>query len=568
MGNVLGQQNKEGQSGDGLVVGGASYAIASDWGTAGGTGFTLTHVQIVKMGWGDSFNTYRTSKDQPLPVQFYSANSSGTTGALVDDNFGLKVTGDVRINSTLEIAGGKIDGNKKPVVGGIIQLVGATFGKSGPTAYGPGHTRDYHFNPIKVTGAIQGFTAAYPIGITYGGGQPGKGPGEGLIRRIYGGPIGYTGYTGINLQTKPGAGQNSSILDRDIDYIAIQGLSGAFGVGVTASRPEGLLIRRLSFPYNNTGAGEHAATPDGDRVGIVGIKGATAVEVTGGVRIVHSPAGGSMEIRNLSSGRDNVAVWGADGGTAAHVKLFHSDGTPIGISGSALKVAIDNGTFTGNVTLSTNVYVRNATGGVLKVQGSTGAEIVVKGPLSGGALEVASPSGLNIRNLTSADTVGLAGGAAEDLGQIQSDVSIGTGRLGNIQTNSENLINKVTSLNSDVNKMVVDGTEESNVDSEEIAFNTHIHRVYQPDVLISLSKVIGSNATQLNNNTVIYNGVYVSADSGNTEDILVGNTALKQNSRGGYQLAAGESVFLQVSNLNRIYVRSVGGNQTVRCIGS
>ena len=557
-----------GQTGDGIVVGGASYAVASDWGSAGGTGFTLTHTQIVKVAWGDNYNTYRTSKDQPLPVQFYSANSSGTTGALVDDNFGLKVTGDVRINSTLEIAGGKIDGNLKPVVGGIIQLVGATFGKSGPTAYGPGHTRDYHFNPIKVTGAIQGFTAAYPIGITYGGGQPGRGPGAGLIRRMYGGPIGYTGYTGINLQTKPGAGQNSTILDRDIDYIAVQGMSGAFGVGITASRPEGLLTRRLSFPYNQTPSAEDSTTPQGDRVGIVGIKGATAVEVTGGVRIVHSPAGGSMEIRSLSSGRDNVAVWGADGSTAAHVKIFHSDGTPIGISGGALKVAIDNGTFTGTVTLSTNVHVHNATGGVgIKVRGITGDEVVVKGPLQGGAIEVASPSGLNIRNLTSADTVGLAGGASEDLGQIQSDVSIGTGRLGNIQTNSENIINRVTELNSDVNKMVADGTEPSHVDSAEIAFNTHIHRVYQPNELISLSKVIGSVATTLNNNTVVYNGVYVSADSGNKEDILVGNQGLTNNSA-GYLLAPGESVFLQISNLNRIYVRSVGGNQTVRCIGS
>jgi len=557
-----------GQTGDGIVVGGKTYAIASDWGSAGGTGFTLTHVQVVKLGWGDNYNTYRTTTDKPLPVQFYSSNNSGSTGAIVDNNYGLKVTGDVRINSSLEIAGGQIDGNLKNVVSGILQVVGPTFGKSGPTGYAVGHTRDYHFNPIKITGAVQGFTAAYPIGVTYGGGQPGRGPGEGLIRRLYGGPVGYTGYTGINLQTKPGAGQNSSILARDIDYVAVQGMSGGFGVGITASRSDGLLTRRLSFPYNQTPTAEDSKTPDGDRVGIVGIKGATAVEVTGGVRLVHAPAGGSMEIRNLSAGRDNVAVWGADGGTAAHVKLFHSDGTPIGISAGALKVAIDNGTFTGNVTLSTNVYARNATGGVLKVQGKTGAEVVVKGPLSGGALEVASPSGLNIRSLTSSDTVGLAGGAAEDLGQIQTDVSTGSGRLGNIQTNTENLINKVTELNYDVNKMTGTGTEESNVDSEQIAFNTHIHRVYQPTELISLSKPVGSNTVQLDTNTVIYNGVYVSADSANTEDIMVGNQSLVSNNSAGYVLAPGETVFLQVANMNRIYVRSASGTQTVRCIGS
>ena len=557
-----------GQTGDGIVVGGKTYAIASDWGSAGGTGFTLTHVQVVKLGWGDNYNTYRTTKDNPLPVQFFSSSNSGSTGAIVDDNYGLKVTGDVRINSSLEIAGGQIDGNLKNVVSGILQVVGPTFGKSGPTGYAVGHTRDYHFNPIKITGAVQGFTAAYPIGITYGGGQPGRGPGAGLIRRMYGGPVGYTGYTGINLQTKPGAGQNSTILDRDIDYIAVQGMSGAFGVGITASRPEGLLTRRLSFPYNQTPTAEDSTTPDGDRVGIVGIKGATAVEVTGGIRVGHVPAGGSFEIRNLSAGRDNVAVWGADGGTAAHVKLFHSDGTPIGISGGALKVAIDNGRFTGNVTLSTNVYVSNATGGVLKVQGSTGAEIVVKGPLAGGAVEVASPSGLNIRSLTSSDTVGLAGGAAEDLGKIQTDVSSGTGRLRNIQTNTERIIDQVVEIGNSVDNFENSGTETSNVDSEKVAHNTHIHRIYQPEELLSLSKVVGSKAIQLQTNTTVYNGVYVSADPANTEDVLVGNQSLPNRGSGGYVLSPGESIFLQVANLNRIYVRSVGGNQTVRCIGS
>ena len=68
-------------------------------------------------------------------------------------------------------------------------------------------------------------------------------------------------------------------------------MSGGFGVGVTASRSSGLLTRRLSFPYNQTPTAEDSKTPDGDRVGIVGIKGATAVEVTGGVRVGHVPCG-------------------------------------------------------------------------------------------------------------------------------------------------------------------------------------------------------------------------------------------------------------------------------------
>ena len=549
-----------GQTGDGVIIGGSTYAISTDWGSAGGTGFTLTHAQIVKVAWGDNYNTYRTTKLKPLPVQLFDG-SQGTTGALIDgDNNALKITGGVNINQALKIHGGQLDGWNHPVVGGIVQFVGPTFGKSGPTAYGPGHTRDYHFNPIKVTGSIQGYSAAYPVSITYGGGQPGKGLGEGLIRRLYGGPIGYTGYTGINLQTKPGAGQNSSILDRDIDYIGVQGISGGFPVGVTSSFNSGFNMRNLRY--------------DRDSVGVQGVTGGRAIEVTGGIRLSHMPAGGSLEIRNLIANRDSVAVWGADGTTGAHVKLFDSAGNPLGVSGNgALKVAIDNGVFTGNVTLSTNVYVRNATGaGVgLAIKGVTANEVVVKGPLSGGALEVASPSGLNIRSLTSSDVVGLGGAASENLGNIKTDTSTASGRLGGIQTTTERIKDAVSELNTHVDTFEDKGTmsiSNQTIPNNGIMFNTAVHRVYQPNELISTSIVVGSGANQIHSNTVVYNGVYVSADAGNTDNIMVGNQTMRRNSASGYILTPGESVFLQVSNLNKIYVRSISGNQTVRCIGS
>lgn len=539
--SVFGQQNKIGQTGDGIVIGGASYAIATDWGSAGGTGFTLTHAQIVKVAWGDNYNTYRTTKLNPLPVQLFDG-AQGTTGALIDgDNNALKITGGVNINQSIKIHGGQLDGNLKPVVSGIMQLVGPTFGKSGPTAYGPGHIIESQFNPIKVTGAVQGFSGGHPMSVTFGGGN---------IRRFYGGPIGYSGWTGYNLNTS-----NDVDLVRDIDYVAIQGLSGAFPVGITSGTLTGFNIRNLRY--------------DRDAIGIHGVTGARAIEVTGGIRVGHIPAGGgSFEIRNLSSGRDNVAVWGADGSTGAHVKLFHSDGTPIGISGGALKVAIDNGTFTGNVTLSTNVYVRNATGGAISVRGVTSEHVTVIGPLSGGALEVASPSGLNIRSLTNSDVVGLGGQASENLGNIKDDIGVVKGRVGSIQTNTDSIVNAINETNTAVDTFNDKGTSTSNVDSDKIVFHTTVHRIYQPEELISMNKIIGTNATQIHNNTTVYNGVYVSSDADNTANIIVGSQSLVQNGNAGYILTPGESVFLQISNVNRIYARSMSDTQTVRCIGS
>ena len=148
---AISTQNISGQTGDAIVVGGATYAIATDWGSGGGTGFTATHVQIVKVGWGDNYNTYRATKLDPLPVQIFDGVQGGT-GALIDGaSSSLKVTGSFKLTDKIEVRGSQLDGYKRPSVTSIIQIVGATFGKSGPTGYGPGHLTESDFAPIRVT---------------------------------------------------------------------------------------------------------------------------------------------------------------------------------------------------------------------------------------------------------------------------------------------------------------------------------------------------------------------------------------------------------------------------------
>lgn len=552
------------QTGDSVVIGGETYALATDWGSGGGTGFTATHVQIVKTSWGDNYNTFRTSKVKPLPVQIFDG-VQGTTGALIDGSSNaLKITGGVNINQSLEIAGGQVNGQQKPMVSGIIQIVGPTFGKSGPTAYAPGLINSSNFAPVKVTGAIAGYSGAVEVGMTFGGGQPGRGPGEGLIRRLYGGPLAYTGATGYILTTH-GAGTNSTVLDRDIDTIAIQGMHHGTPVGITGTTG-GLNTRQLEFPKGFLPSAEDSTTPEGDRVGIVGIKGATAVEVTGGVRLSHMPAGGSFEIRNLSSGRDNVAVHGADGSTAAHVKIFDSNGQPLGVSGNgALKVAIDNGNFTGTVTLSTNVYIQNATGGALKVRGATGEHMVVKGPLQGGAIEVASPSGLNIRSLNASDKISIGGDVADNIDSLKRNITSINGKMNSMT----NRVGEVEALMINVRDVVTNfqdnGTES---DGDTIMFNTNNKRVEQPEELISLVISLSPTAKTLNNNTKIHNGVYIQADPANTDNVLVGGSNLIGGTNAGFILEPGENIFLQVANINKIYAKSVNGSQRISCIGS
>ena len=569
---ALNNQNNAGQTGDGVVIGGATYAIATDWGAGGGTGFTATHVQIVKPAWGDNYNTYRVSKVKPLPVQIFDG-IQGTTGALIDSaTNALKITGGVNINQKIEIAGTRMDGTKRPHVTSIIQVVGPTFGVCGPTAYGAGRINPEHFAPVKVTGSIQGYTGMYPVSITFGGGLEKAKPeigGPGQIRSLYGGPLAYTGATGYYLTTS-----NRRTLARHIDTVAIQGMHHGTPVGITGTTG-GLRIRKLRYPANGVRSSLEtgpASLADGDRVGIIGIAGATAVEVTGGVVINSMAAGSSFEIRDLSYGRDSIAIGSIDGTTAAQFKLLGSNNKPIGASGEALMVAIDNGTFSGTVNLSTNVYVRNATGDTLKIKGVTANEVVVKGPLQGGALEVASPSGLNIRNLASAtDQVGLGGDALNKINDIYSKVI-------SIRTNTSIMSDRLTLINSrvsDIEKVIeINHTEGSYGgltgpnSNPDIPYgrNVYVQESIQPSNLLGYTVSL-TNTPKAIGSAKVYAGVNLQADPANTGNVTISSGSAVSTK--GYVLEPGDSVFIQIDSLSKIYASVNGpGRQRLNILGS
>ena len=130
-------QDIAGQTGDGVVIGGATYMIATDWGSAGGTGFTGAHVQIVKPAWGDSDNSYRVSTLNPMPVQLWDPPADMHTGRGATVSRGaLSITGGVAISQDIRINklpvnvrdtgtdGGAVVGSR--TVTSIIQVVGPT----------------------------------------------------------------------------------------------------------------------------------------------------------------------------------------------------------------------------------------------------------------------------------------------------------------------------------------------------------------------------------------------------------------------------------------------------------
>lgn len=138
------------------------------------------------------------------------------------------------------------------------------------------------------------------------------------IRNLYGGAIGST--LGITAT---------------IDYVAVQGLSGGFPVGITTSSAIPVTVASLSD------------------LGVFGVSGATAIGVTFG----------TVNIRGLTAQSDSIVVFG--GGTASTVSAglfgFESAGAnavPIHTTGNALNVNIS--TTTSGVTVSaTDLDIRD-----------------------------------------------------------------------------------------------------------------------------------------------------------------------------------------------------------------
>ena len=557
---AVGTQSDAGQTGDNIVVGGATYTIATDWQTYGGTGFSAAHVQIVKPGWGDTDTTYRVSKEHPLPVQLYD-NSAGYTAALINAGGALNITGGVQLANNyvnVGVVGTDLSAEGTQAIKSIIQIVGPTFGASGPTGYRPHTWTEDSFMPIKVTGSVKGQHPDGRFGVTFTRAE---------VRQLYAGPIGWPGYGGtwIGYTAALNLGADARVAkglpEFDIDQIMVQGISGGTPVGITAQSETGLLTRRMESRYTRLTGATWADVKDS--IAVEGFAGMTAIAITGGVVIHKQPHGGSFEVRDLEASRDSVSMYSADGSTAAQVKLLSGNGTPIGVSAGALKVAIDNGSFTANVTIGAITGVTNSDEPPLRVMGATSSThaglaidpIIVKGNQSDGSLAVSSTSGLNIRSLVDTDVVSLGGQAGTNLGGIRST--------------TDNIASKTSSIQGDMSQTRISSGIIKDVVSGATAIRAEIVRINQPTSLLAESISCGTSARALSGiSTPIHSGVYVCSDPANTSNVRVGNSSLVSNGNRGKILEPGESVFLQVDNLTKIYARSISGNSMVNVIGS
>lgn len=329
----------------------------------------------------------------------------------------------------------------------------------------------------------------------------------------------------------------------------VQGISGGHPVGVSGS----IEVNNLAVPIK--GITEDHYIGFGGVTGSGYSGGIYPVVMTGGRRLDSSidsvTVSGTVSAtggRFLSSGTDTVAVRGYDGGTKVPAAMFAGDGVTIGHSGDALNVHLTNSGVSFNLDVSAVLGVTNASENPLYVQGYTGTNgvpLTVRGE-NGGAVEVTSTAALNV-------SVG---------NEVSIDDTDILNRLGGATASIYSALNQIDS-NTDVIQTISD-------DIKSGAGSVKISQITRPSSFTAGGKKISasSGSTVLGANQITKAGVTIKASSSNTDVIFVGSTTLTRSTSNGYPLDPGESLFLEVGNVNLIYVRANSGTQNIHYIAS
>jgi hypothetical protein len=406
--------------------------LATDYGTSG-IGLTLAHVQLAKLAWGNDSITNRVSEASPLPIYLY-----GTTGSAL-----IGITGTV--NGT----------------GGVFPVRNVTNGflvVGGPTA---GFT--YGYNPVQVTGYVQGITNGVLLGVT------------GTVR-----------------------------LNQNLN---VQGVTSGILIGVSGGR---ILSN---------------ATDSVTVYGNVGISGGLA----------------------LSAASNSVAVWGSDLGGKVLSRIYASDGTTLGYSGDALNVNIVGAGITATISINPVVGVTNGNGLPLKICGSgvtTDAAVIVQGRLSGGALEIGALSPV---------PVGISGPVdIDDAAIINSLESTNKPLISNLITVKNN-----TAIISTINEKLNSGIVQSK-----------ITEIVRPTKLSNGVKDLTTTAASIGTSTALKVGVHLKAPLTNTQTVYVGSSTLVTAPTSGFPMEPGESMFIEIDNISKIYAKSNSTGQKITYIAS
>jgi hypothetical protein len=480
---------------------GATYNMATDDGFGASAD---AQVQIIKPVFGDTTTSTRVSTTNPMPVQLFSSFSGGSTASIIEDGE-LKVKGTLNIGNQLAIHGSTASFLKVIVAGGVTGTSGGSgdIGSVGNPAV---------YSAVEVTGAVQGISGGQALTVSAT---------DLDIRNLSAGVIGYSGVTLT-------------------DSVAVQGISGGMAVSVSATD---LDIRNLTATDIVTVVGTSAD------IGITGTVTATAT---------------NLDIRNLSAGTDAIAVYNSIGGRTLPVDLCVS-GTPLGVSGDALKVAFDSVTgVTFSVNVASNIGVSNTAGTTLAVEGKAGmVPILVKGQGSSDSVIVSATTPLNTRVLNSSDTVTVVGSLASSGATTAAQITQVNQKIGSLNNTVSGVGAKVDTANTSLTKL---SDSIVTVGNDKLV-KTSMDRVTPPSQIYVASVKVSGAGKPLTPAT-LQNGVTVKSAPNNVGTVYVGSTNLINNTNNGFPLLPGEELFLSILDPSKIFVRTDTRSSTIHVIGS
>jgi len=323
----------------------------------------------------------------------------------------------------------------------------------------------------------------------------------------------------------------------------IQGVAGGFPVGISGNvsinETSGMPIKGIS--------GTDGITTDFVPVRVTG--GRRLHYSTDSIRIDNSTIGVSGG-RTILAATDSIKAFGSDGGNKVKTVLFASeDCASAGSSCDSLKVAVTNTAFTATVNVSSTHGVTNAAEPPLRVQGFTAGSgsdpVIVRGEFGSGAIKV-TPSSTTL-------PVSFSGTQTID------DTNI----VNSLELSSKPLISTLTGVknNSDQLPLIRNDLNSGN-------FKVTVVETEQPQKITSATKTVTTTAAQLVASSGLREGVRIKASIDNTDAILIGNLRLVNDTAAGYPLEPGESCYLNIDDLGKIYCRSNSGRQQVHYLGS
>lgn len=407
------------------------------------------------------------------------------------------------------------------------------------------------------------------------------------------------GITASNLQIRG--------LTAETDSVAVKGISGGLAVnmlvhgisGATGQIPIGVSADALKVFLTNS-------------LTIGGEVGVTAYNLH--TRYLNF---GTFNDPEPGDSYDAVRVAGFSGAYPVAMALYGISGnswTPVGVTGSKLQVDIGQLTLTGgtfNIDMSAigitgvvSVKGSNTATEPLWISGTTsvGGAIAVTGAGVSGSIRIEGFSGatpvavtasaFDIRGLTytssTKDWVGISGDVAVDVDMLATVVGDAAD-----DSSSSSIYGKIQALASDINLVKnsvgngsgtaiqtmltnaivspASATTQVRVQIDKIATGLNandripvsVENMAQPTSVFSGQLTVTNAAQTLGANT-LKSGVTVKALSTNTESIFIG-VGSNVTVSNGYELSAGEGIFLEVNNTNNVGVISATSNGQKVC---